>query len=543
MKKVISVVFAFILALGLVTPALAVRADFEGTYSDVYDNDWFVEDVKYVTNGKLMDGYRTEFCPFVNTTRGELIEAIYRLDGKPKVSNVGYFIDLPYNSPYASSVSWGVRNGIIAGYGDGRVGADRSITRSELVTILYRYAVAKRIIPIYRTSLQRFKDLDQVESWALDAWNFAVTMGLINGTSGTTLSPKDTTTRAEVAAVIHRFGTSLLGQEYKYGNFIASRRNYYSGSGYGYDSRYNSGYDPRYDSWYNSGYGYDYNSGYGYGYDPGYNHSYDPNYGGVPGYLLIQKYEPGKETCYNYDITGTYYGKLVSLSKTGSRIECEYDEYDHLIRYTLYNTTNGFQIKEDKICTYDTRGQLISVKDALLNTSWTYSPTYDRYGRVTATTVVGEEDNEIVIKTLTYEYGNSGYTTTENLASRYRKVKTYDKNNNLLSEVTVENGKTVESTTYTYDYQGRISSYRLYNADKDDYTVTYSYDSRGNIARAIVSGDRYGYRTYLDITYQNEYDEAGNLISQNQTGYGSDIKFHKPITHTYAKQQVCVMPE
>lgn len=542
MKKVISVVFVFILALGLVTPALAARADFEGTYSDVYDSDWFVDDVKYVTNGKLMDGYRTEFCPFVNTTRGELIEAIYRLDGKPKVSNVGYFIDLPYNSPYASSVSWGVRNGIIAGYGDGRVGADRSITRSELVTILYRYAVAKRIIPIYRTSLQRFKDLDQVESWALDAWNFAATTGLINGTSGTTLSPKDTTTRAEVAAVIHRFGKSLLGLEYNYGDFIASRHDYYSG----YDSRYpwyNSGYDSRYDPWYNSGYGYDYNSGYGYGYDPGYNHPYDPNYGGVPGYLLVQKCEPGKETCYNYDILGTYHGKLVSLSKTGSRIECEYDEYDHLIRCTLYNTTNGFQIKEDKICTYDTRGQLISVKDALSNTSWTYFPTYDRYGRLTATTVVGEEDNEIVIKTLTYEYGNSGYTTTEDLASRYRKVKTYDKNNNLLSEVTTENGKTVESKSYTYDYQGRISFYRLYNVDKDDYTVTYSYDSRGNIARAIVSGDRYGYRTYLDITYQNEYDEAGNLISQNQTGYGSDIKFHKPVTYTYAKQQVCPMPE
>ncbi len=79
------------------------------------------------------------------------------------------------------------------------------MTREQLAAILYRYAVYKGMSAVtLEQNLSRFTDADQISAYAVPAMNWAVGKGLINGADGK-LSPKASATRAQVAAIIHRY--------------------------------------------------------------------------------------------------------------------------------------------------------------------------------------------------------------------------------------------------------------------------------------------------------------------------------------------------
>ena len=94
---------------------------------------------------------------------------------------------------------------MVKGYSEEKFGTNDPVTREQLVAILYRYAQAKGYDTAKTTELIAYTDASSVSTWAETAMKWAVSQGLITGTSDTTLSPTATATRAQVAAILQRY--------------------------------------------------------------------------------------------------------------------------------------------------------------------------------------------------------------------------------------------------------------------------------------------------------------------------------------------------
>ena len=121
------------------------------------------------------------------------------------VSGSSDFTDVAAGKWFAKAVAWAAANGIVNGYGDSLFGPNDPVTREQLAAILYRYAVYGGMTAVtLEENLGSFADTAQLSAYAIQAMNWAVGQGLING-SGSNLVPKAQATRAQVAAIIHRY--------------------------------------------------------------------------------------------------------------------------------------------------------------------------------------------------------------------------------------------------------------------------------------------------------------------------------------------------
>ena len=167
---------------------------------------WFYGDVEYVYTKGIMSGTgATIFDPNSQLTRGMIVTILYRMEKEPAVSGASKFTDVDIALWYGKAVVWAADNGIVTGYSDTAFGPNDPVTREQLAAILYRYAVYRGMTAVtLEDNLGGFADADQISSYAISAMNWAVGKGLING-SGSTLAPKAQATRAQVAAIIHRY--------------------------------------------------------------------------------------------------------------------------------------------------------------------------------------------------------------------------------------------------------------------------------------------------------------------------------------------------
>ncbi len=180
-------------------------------FSDILTTDWYYEDVRFVYEKGLYNGTTdTTFTPGGAMTRGMMATVLYRLAGNPTVSGSGTaFRDVPASAYYASAVVWANGNGLVLGYPDGTFQPNATITREQLATLIYRYAKDYAKLSVKPTgSLTSFPDYRSVSTWAEDGLKWAVAQGLVQGT-GTGLQPSGQATRAQVAAILHRFSALL----------------------------------------------------------------------------------------------------------------------------------------------------------------------------------------------------------------------------------------------------------------------------------------------------------------------------------------------
>ncbi|MDR0916846.1 MAG: S-layer homology domain-containing protein, partial [Oscillospiraceae bacterium] len=180
-------------------------AAWDNPYIDVREGDWFYDAVKYVTQNDLMNGVgNSRFAPNANLTRAMLATVLYRLEGEPTITGANPFSDVAAGQWYTNAVIWAERHGIVEGYGNGKFGPEDNITREQLVTMLWRYAKYKGYdltINNEQLTINNFADADTVSDYAKDAMRWAVAVGLIQGRTTTTIVPRGTATRAEVAAI------------------------------------------------------------------------------------------------------------------------------------------------------------------------------------------------------------------------------------------------------------------------------------------------------------------------------------------------------
>ena len=175
-------------------------------FTDVSEKDWFYGDVMFVyENGLMLGTSKTLFCPHGTATRGMMATILWRMEGSPAPKGKNSFTDVEAGKWYADAITWTAENGIFAGYGKDKFGPDDPITREQLAAIFYRYADYKGYDLTVKGNLDKFKDADKITDYAKTAMQWAVGSGLVKGKSGNLLDPQGTATRAEIAAMLHRF--------------------------------------------------------------------------------------------------------------------------------------------------------------------------------------------------------------------------------------------------------------------------------------------------------------------------------------------------
>lgn len=179
-------------------------------FTDVSTSDWFYSDVMFVYENGLFSGTDSRsFSPNASMTRAMLVTVLYRLEGEPVGTGSSSFSDVRSGSYYEKAVAWAAANGIVTGTGSTSFSPDAKVTREQLAAILYRYAQYKKQDTDAGAKLDSFSDAGNVSGYASEALSWAVSEGLINGASGR-LMPKGDATRAQVAAILHRFVENVM---------------------------------------------------------------------------------------------------------------------------------------------------------------------------------------------------------------------------------------------------------------------------------------------------------------------------------------------
>lgn len=180
-------------------------------FLDVNQWDWFYEDVNYVHGLGLMNGTgATTFSPHKATTRGMLVTTLYRMDGSPQGAGWAPFQDVKFEDYYGRAVGWAAWHGIVNGYSTTMFGPNDSVTREQLASILYRYGKYKGWSLAATGNLYQFTDWEQSHDYAREAMSWAVGAGLLKGKDQGRLDPLGQATRAQVAAILHRFHALYL---------------------------------------------------------------------------------------------------------------------------------------------------------------------------------------------------------------------------------------------------------------------------------------------------------------------------------------------
>lgn len=221
MRNAMAVTCSAAIVLSGVSPAmvpynvLAAQSEESITlpYKDVVeDSDWFYSYAGFMYSRGIMTGITSDtFGPAEILNRAQFATTLYRMAGKPQVSEKGAFPDVEDGTYFTEAVRWASAPevNIIAGYEDGTFGPGDSITREQLATMLYRYAEQNGYDTSADGELSVYPDADQVSEFAAEAMKWAVGKGIISGDDGK-LNPQGVTNRAVCAAILTRF---LQGKE------------------------------------------------------------------------------------------------------------------------------------------------------------------------------------------------------------------------------------------------------------------------------------------------------------------------------------------
>lgn len=152
--------------------------------------------VKGVTN--------TTFAPNAKMTRGMFVTVLYRMAKEPAVEGTSPFADVSAEQYYFDAVCWAYSEGVVKGVSKTAFSPNGMITRQEMVTMLYRYAMKNGTASGQRGDLSNFPDATSVAGWAKEAMAWAVAQGIVIGSDGA-LQPTRDSTRAEAVTVVCRF--------------------------------------------------------------------------------------------------------------------------------------------------------------------------------------------------------------------------------------------------------------------------------------------------------------------------------------------------
>ena len=187
-----------------------VSVDVTQMFTDVEKN-WAYPGIQYCVTHGIMGGMGDgTFAPTGTTTRAQIVQILYNLEGTPAVSGTTPFADLTANW-YKPAILWAYQNNVVAGTSPTTFAPDQPVTREQIAVILTQYMF--HVLKMERTwtpaDLSTFPDGAQVSSWAKEAMQDAVALGLINGTKASDgvvyLDPQGSAARQQVATILMNF--------------------------------------------------------------------------------------------------------------------------------------------------------------------------------------------------------------------------------------------------------------------------------------------------------------------------------------------------
>lgn len=183
----------------------AETADLSG-YDDMNAGAWYAEGVGYALEKGLMKGVAEGlFAPESVITRAQMAQILHNLEGRPSYSGRIFFKDADPEAWYAPAIRWANAEGLMEGYDEDTFGTNDLLTREQLVTVLHRYGLYRQVVTRTDGDLSGFGDGAAVSPWAVDAFGWAVQSRIIEGVEGGLLAPKDSATRAQMAAILMRY--------------------------------------------------------------------------------------------------------------------------------------------------------------------------------------------------------------------------------------------------------------------------------------------------------------------------------------------------
>lgn len=202
-----------VLMLIICLPIYALEMDntnveWQNPFNDVKEEDWFYESVKYANENDLFKGTtETNFNPRAPMTRSMMVTVLWRMEKEPVVNYLMTFEDVNQEEYYAEAIRWASSEKIVQGHSTTEFKPDEMISREEMVTMLYRYAIHKEMDMevTEEADLTKFIDSNAISDYAMEAMKWSVSKGIINGISEISLAPTTLTARCEVATVIMRF--------------------------------------------------------------------------------------------------------------------------------------------------------------------------------------------------------------------------------------------------------------------------------------------------------------------------------------------------
>jgi len=185
----------------------AIDETWENPFTDVNEEDWFFDDVKYVVaNGLFKGTSATTFSPTTEITRGMIVTILGRLSEIDAEEFEGAsFTDVDTEMYYAPYIKWAAEEGLIKGIGENKFAPDADISRQDLAVILFRYASYIEIELPSTEAVSDFDDVDSIWDYAVEAIKAMQEAELVNGKPGNIFDPLNTSKRSEAAALFHRF--------------------------------------------------------------------------------------------------------------------------------------------------------------------------------------------------------------------------------------------------------------------------------------------------------------------------------------------------
>lgn len=165
---------------------------------------WYYEAVYTAYDLGLMEGVGKDlFAPGQTLNRATVATVLYRMAGCPAAKAEAPFTDVADNTWYTDAVRWASEAGVAEGYGNGIFAPNRAVTRQELVTMFHRFRQYQGGTEAVDLSvLDRFQDASAVSAWAVEAMAWAVENEIVSGMSATVLEPQSTAIRAQVAQIL-----------------------------------------------------------------------------------------------------------------------------------------------------------------------------------------------------------------------------------------------------------------------------------------------------------------------------------------------------
>lgn len=176
---------ALVVAVAMLVVPRTASADYAG-FPDVTGEEWFVSEgwVDYVADHGLMSGKSDgTFAGAAKLTRSEVVTVLYRMAGSPSAA-AGYFTDVDYTAFYGAPVHWARLTGVVSGYGGTNTfGPADDVTREQLAVMLANYASKMGLVDtsVPGNPLGEFSDGGSVSSWARDAVAWAIDRNIISG--------------------------------------------------------------------------------------------------------------------------------------------------------------------------------------------------------------------------------------------------------------------------------------------------------------------------------------------------------------------------